>query len=32
MELVDARAELQTPNGSMNIVVTPDAAFMAIPG
>ncbi len=25
-------AEMQTPNGTMNIVVTPDAAFMAIPG
>jgi zinc protease len=25
-------AEMQTPNGAMNIVVTPDAAFMAIPG
>jgi zinc protease len=25
-------AEMQTPNGTMNIVVTPDAAFMAMPG
>ncbi|MGC1536443.1 MAG: pitrilysin family protein [Candidatus Sulfotelmatobacter sp.] len=25
-------AEMQTPNGTVNIVVTPDAAFMAIPG
>ncbi len=25
-------AEMQTPGGTMNIVVTPDAAFMAIPG
>jgi zinc protease len=25
-------AEVQTPNGTMNIVVTPDAAFMAMPG
>jgi len=25
-------AEMQTPNGTMNIVVTPDAAFMAVPG
>jgi zinc protease len=25
-------AAMQTPNGTMNIVVTPDAAFMAIPG
>jgi zinc protease len=25
-------AEMQTPNGTMNIVVTPDVAFMAIPG
>jgi zinc protease len=25
-------AEMQTPNGAMNIVVTPDAAFMAAPG
>src|SRR5271166_1996192 len=25
-------AEMQTPNGTMNIVVTPDAAFMVIPG
>jgi zinc protease len=25
-------AEMQTPNGVMNIVVTPDSAFMAIPG
>jgi zinc protease len=25
-------AEMQTPNGTMDIVVTPDAAFMAIPG
>ena len=25
-------AEMQTPNGTMNIVVTPDAAFMAAPG
>ena len=25
-------AEMQTPNGAVNIVVTPDAAFMAIPG
>ena len=25
-------AEMDTPNGPMNIVVTPDAAFMAIPG
>ena len=23
---------MQTPNGSMNIVVTPEAAFMAVPG
>jgi hypothetical protein len=32
MESVDARAEMQAPNGSMNIVVTPEAAFMAVPG
>jgi hypothetical protein len=25
-------AEMQTPGGTMNIVVTPDAAFMAVPG
>ena len=25
-------AEMQTPGGTMNIVVTPDAAFMTIPG
>jgi hypothetical protein len=25
-------AEMQTPNGTMDIVVTPDAAFMAFPG
>jgi zinc protease len=25
-------AEMQTPNGTMNIVVTSDAAFMAVPG
>jgi zinc protease len=25
-------AEMQTPGGTMNIVVTPDTAFMAIPG
>jgi len=25
-------AEMQTPGGTMNIVVTPDVAFMAIPG
>jgi hypothetical protein len=25
-------AAMQTPNGTMNIVVTPDAAFMAFPG
>jgi zinc protease len=25
-------AEMQTPGGAMNIVVTPDAAFMAVPG
>ena len=25
-------AEMQTPGGIMNIVVTPDAAFMAVPG
>jgi hypothetical protein len=25
-------AAMQTPNGAMNIVVTPDAAFMAFPG
>jgi zinc protease len=25
-------AEMQTPNGTMNIVATPDAAFMAVPG
>ncbi|MGB6402195.1 MAG: pitrilysin family protein [Candidatus Sulfotelmatobacter sp.] len=25
-------AEMQTPNGTVNIVVTPNAAFMAIPG
>jgi len=25
-------AEMQTPGGVMNIVVTPDAAFMAVPG
>jgi zinc protease len=25
-------AERQTPNGAMNIVVTPDVAFMAVPG
>ncbi len=25
-------AEMQTPNGTMNIVVTPGAAFMAVPG
>ncbi len=25
-------AEMQTPNGTMNIVVTPEAAFMAMPG
>ncbi len=25
-------AEMQTPAGAMNIVVTPDAAFMAVPG
>jgi zinc protease len=25
-------AEMQTPNGTVNIVVTPDAAFMAVPG
>jgi zinc protease len=25
-------AEMQTPNGTMNIVVTPDVAFMAMPG
>ena len=25
-------AEMQTPDGTMDIVVTPDAAFMAIPG
>jgi hypothetical protein len=32
MESVDARAQMQTPNGSMNIVVTPEASFMAVPG
>ncbi len=26
------RAEMDTPNGTMNIVVTPQTAFMAIPG
>lgn len=25
-------AEMQTPNGTMNIIVTPEAAFMAMPG
>jgi zinc protease len=25
-------AEMQTPNGAMNVVVTPDVAFMATPG
>jgi len=25
-------AEMQTPNGAMTVVVTPDAAFMAMPG
>jgi zinc protease len=26
------RAEMQTPNGTVNIVVTPEAAFLAFPG